>query len=59
MIPLGTDDIGRDLDMKVEILAQLYLLLIYPLNMGVIRPDITGEGGVGKVAIRQVKGDAV
>ena len=47
--------------MKVEILAQLYLLLIYPLNMnmGVIRPDITGEGGVGKVAIRQVKGDAV
>jgi hypothetical protein len=59
MIPLGTDDIGRDLDMKVEILAQLYLLKSYPLSIGTIIRDITGEGGVGKVAIRQVKGDAV
>ena len=45
--------------MKAETLAQLYLLKSYPLSIGTIIRDITGEGGVGKVAIRQVKGDAV
>jgi hypothetical protein len=59
MIPLGTDEVGRGLDMKAEILAQLYLLKIYPLNMGVIIRDITGDDGVGEGAIRQLKGDAV
>jgi len=55
----GQQNTGRGLVIKVETLAQLYLLKSYPLSMGTIKNDITGQDGVGDRAIRQLKGDTV